>query len=122
MSASTQEVIPPVTLGWRLRMSMEWAGVKRSELASYIGVDETTITRWTHDKGKAPRRANLLAWSHLTGVPVKWLETGHAPDGDTTPPDDGQAVGGSALADLTEAKRARSRRGGTTDRYLTRAA
>lgn len=70
-------VAPPWTLGWRLRRSMEFAKVSRDEIAQYVGVAPSTVTRWTHDDFKRPpNRANLLAWAQITGVPLEWLERG----------------------------------------------
>ncbi|HZQ33746.1 MAG TPA: helix-turn-helix transcriptional regulator [Mycobacterium sp.] len=66
---------PPWTLGWRLRRSLEFAGVSREAMAQHLGVAVSTITRWTHDDFKRPpNRANLLAWAQITGVPLEWLE------------------------------------------------
>jgi transcriptional regulator with XRE-family HTH domain len=65
--------IPPVTLGWRLRMALEHAGLKRSDMAEVMDVNIATITRWTHDLGSPPRRIYLEKWAELCGVSVDWL-------------------------------------------------
>lgn len=65
--------IPPVTLGWRLRMSLEHAGLKRSDMAHLMDVNIATITRWTHDLGSPPRRIYLERWAELCDVSAEWL-------------------------------------------------
>lgn len=89
MSTATDERIPDMSLGWRLRMSQESAEVSRKALAEHLGVDPGTITRWTHDKGSPPKRAYLIQWAMMTGVPVEWLEHG-ATGGGNDGPDGGQ--------------------------------
>lgn len=83
MSTQREERIPPLTLGWRLKMAL--GDMKRDEIAAICEVDPGTISRWMADKGARPRRAYLLAWAMATGVPMSWLETGiepQGPDGD----------------------------------------
>ena len=104
MSTSSVEAVPAVTLGWRLRMAMEYAGVKRDEMAAHLGVSPASITRWTHDDGAGPRKSDLRVWADLCGVSLTWLETGRLP-GPKRP--EGESGG---LSRLTEAKRSRSRR------------
>jgi transcriptional regulator with XRE-family HTH domain len=65
--------IPEVTLGWRLRMAMEHAGIKADEMSVSLGVHRGTITRWTHDVGRRPRVIYLQRWAQLCGVPYEWL-------------------------------------------------
>lgn len=66
-------LIPQITLGWRLRMAMEHAGLKADDLAAEFGVHRGTITRWTHDIGSPPRRIYIQRWAELCGVSVEWL-------------------------------------------------
>lgn len=84
--------IPGLTLGWRLRMALEHEGVSRQQIAAECGVDEATITRWTHDR-TAPSRAALIVWALKTGVDLDWLERGTGespfrPEGEPAPDDD----------------------------------
>ena len=53
--------IPAVTLGWRLKMSMD--EMSRGEMAEILGVSEATVSRWCTDKGAAPKRAYLSQWA-----------------------------------------------------------
>jgi len=70
---ATETRIPEITLGWRLRMSMDHAGIKAEQMAAEFEVHRGTITRWTHDKGAPPRRRDLRDWAELCGVPFEWL-------------------------------------------------
>lgn len=64
---------PAITLGWRLRIAMEHAGLKSEDMARELDVHRGTITRWTHDVGAAPRGIYLRQWAELCGVPFGWL-------------------------------------------------
>ena len=64
---------PAITLGWRLRIAMEHAGLKAEDMARELDVHRGTITRWTHDVGAAPRGIYVRQWAELTGVPFAWL-------------------------------------------------
>lgn len=116
MSTQRDERIPPLTLGWRLKMSLGEMPVH--EMADQLGVSRATLSRWMGDKGAPPRRAYLAAWSLATGVPVEWLETGVGADNGGGP-DPGAGESSSELARLTEVKRRRARgHGESTGRYL----
>lgn len=69
--------IPPLTLGRRLNIAMEFAEVSREQMANEIGVDPATVSRWTHDQFKRPpMRVALQAWARLCGVRESWLIDG----------------------------------------------
>ena len=68
--------IPAITLGWRLRMSIEMAGIKVIDLADEIGVTRGTIARWTHDDGTPPRDGFVRLIALRTGVPYEWIRYG----------------------------------------------
>lgn len=70
--------IPEITLGWRLRMAMEKAGLKADYMAAELGVHRGTITRWTHDIGSPPRPIYLRHWAELCQVRYEWLAGEHA--------------------------------------------
>lgn len=70
--------IPEITLGWRLRMAMEKAGLKADYMAAELGVHRGTITRWTHDFGSPPRPIYLRHWAELCQVRYEWLAGEHA--------------------------------------------
>jgi transcriptional regulator with XRE-family HTH domain len=72
-AAKERTVIPEVTLGWRLRIALEAADIKADEMARILDVHRGTITRWTHDIGRPPRRVYLEKWAEITGVSYAWL-------------------------------------------------
>jgi hypothetical protein len=46
-------------------------------MAQELEVDESTITRWLHDKGKTPvKPIYLKQWALRCGVPQEWLRHG----------------------------------------------
>lgn len=77
MSTQRDERIPPLTLGWRLKMAL--GDMKRDDMADALGVNPATVSRWTADKGAPPKRAYLAQWALITGVDLKWLESGVGP-------------------------------------------
>ena len=123
MTTQQSEVIPQWTLGDRLRKARSVTGLTTREFATKIGVSQATVTNAENDNNKV-RRITLNAWSMATGVPLEWLETGHAPDGPPpgphglpeTIPDDRT----DAIARLAASKRGARR--GVTHGYLPIAA
>lgn len=73
MSDTAANDIPEITLGWRLRMAMERAGLKAEEMADLMDVHRGTITRWTHDIGSPPRSIYLQKWAEICRVRYDWL-------------------------------------------------
>ena len=76
MSDTEYDRIPPLTLGLRLKMAMNFAGYDRVDMAAELGVDKSTISRWTNDDGAPPNRGYVLAWAVFTHCDVQWLLTG----------------------------------------------
>jgi transcriptional regulator with XRE-family HTH domain len=76
--------IPELTLGWRLRMSLDHAGISVQTMAEQLGVTRATLSRWMSDKGKRPNRAYISQWALGTGVPFEWLNTGEVTPHDAT--------------------------------------
>lgn len=83
-NAGEPHAVPPLTLGWRLKMAAEFAEVSREELAADLEVHPATITRWFKDKGAPPRTPFIRRIALRCGVSYDWLVTGIAPVG----PDD----------------------------------
>lgn len=69
---------PPLTLGWRLRMAIETAGLTSEELGDMLGVSGMTVRRWTKDTNR-PKKAYLLQIALYCRVPSEWLITGKIP-------------------------------------------
>jgi len=90
----SEDRIPAITLGWRLKMALGEVGVQ--EMAGHLGKSRATLTRWMNDIGAPPARAFVLQWAMRTGVDAVWLETGLAPtdhnDGGTSLPSEAHRV------------------------------
>lgn len=104
MTTQTQEGrVPELTLDWRLQMAL--GDMKRSEMADTLGVDPGTISRWCHGKGKPPKRVYLMQWALVTGVSLRWLETG---EGAPTSPNPGRRDDSAVAALIAEKTRSRA--------------
>lgn len=68
--------IPSLTLGWRLKMSLDYANISVQAMADQLGVSRTTLSRWMGDKGERPKKAYLSQWALATGVPFEWIDAG----------------------------------------------
>lgn len=84
--SNAQESIqtPTVQLRHRLAISMEWAGVRRTDMAELLAVSNNTISNYTNGK-TTPSRGVVIAWALRCGVPVEWLydgEVDHSGDPD----------------------------------------
>ncbi|MFT3999758.1 MAG: helix-turn-helix transcriptional regulator [Rhizobium sp.] len=63
------------TLGGRLSMARDSAGVSLATLASQLGVSEETMLAWESDRAE-PNPSALVKMSALFGVSPIWLMTG----------------------------------------------
>lgn len=79
MSDTEYDRIPPLTLGLRLKMAMDWADYSRDDMATELGVHPSTISRWMNDKGEPPKRGHVSAWAAFTRCDFHWLLTGEQP-------------------------------------------
>lgn len=68
----TDKAVPAFTLGWRLRLALEHAGISVQDMAAELEVSRDTMHRWTHDQA-IPRRIFLQVWADRCGVPYEWL-------------------------------------------------
>ena len=71
--------VPRITRGDRMRIAPRHAGVGVQEMADYLDVSRTSLSRWINDRGVPPRAITRL-WAMRCAVPLVWLETGKAPD------------------------------------------
>ena len=76
MSDTEYDRIPPLTLGWRLKMAMDWAGHSREDMATELGVVPSTISRWMNNDDAPPSRGYVCAWATFTHCDFQWLLTG----------------------------------------------
>lgn len=78
--AGSEELhIPELTLGWRLRMAIETAGLSSDELGEMLGVSGSAVRRWANGT-RAPKRGMLLQTALICQVPAEWLITGKIPE------------------------------------------
>jgi transcriptional regulator with XRE-family HTH domain len=73
--------IPALTLGWRLRMALDYSEISVQAMADQLGVARATLSRWMSDKGSRPKKAYLMQWALITGVPFEWLDSGKVTPG-----------------------------------------
>lgn len=81
MTTQRYERIPEFTQGDRMRKARQLTGLTTRDFAEKIGVSQATVTNAENDNNGV-RKITMNAWSLVTGVPVEWLTTGHAPNGD----------------------------------------
>lgn len=79
MTDTAHAEIPSITLGWRLRISLDRAGLKAEDMAVRLDVHRGTVSRWMHDD-VAPRPIYLREWARICRVPVQWLAGDAAAD------------------------------------------
>lgn len=79
-------VVPPITLGLRIRAAREHAGLEQGELAERAGVARGTLGAAERGQ-RTPNNATLTLIAWACGVDAHWLKTGEmqetpSPDGD----------------------------------------
>lgn len=74
---SDTTTIPTWTLADRLAKARDHAGVSQAEMADYLGMAQTTISKYEH--GAPPRVGTLRLWALRCGVSLDWLATGTDP-------------------------------------------
>jgi DNA-binding XRE family transcriptional regulator len=125
MTTHTVEVIGPAwTWGDRVRKVRRETGLSQGAFAVRIGATPSAVAAW-EVSNHSPR--DVVAWANEIGAAfpdvtsVAWM-LGLGEGSPTPPPRSEPRSGGNpVLAELTDAKRARTRRK-STERYLTRAA
>jgi transcriptional regulator with XRE-family HTH domain len=78
MTIAQTGVIPEVTVGHRIRIAREYAGLEQGQLAELADMSRTTVVNYEAGH-RQPRRLYLRSIAQATGVDVGWLETGMAP-------------------------------------------
>ena len=79
MSDTEYDRIPPLTLGLRLKMALEWADHSNADVAAELGVSVSTVSRWMNNKDAPPPRGMIKAWADFTHCDFQWLLTGDQP-------------------------------------------
>lgn len=70
------------TLGDRLSVAREAAGLSQADLAKRIGIKTSVLEAWENDR-KEPRANRLQMLTGLLGVSLRWLLTGEGDGPDT---------------------------------------
>jgi transcriptional regulator with XRE-family HTH domain len=65
--------VPKWTLGDRLTKARTSADLDQAALAQKLGIGRRSLIRYERDEHR-PSPAIVIAWAHLTGVPVAWLD------------------------------------------------
>jgi transcriptional regulator with XRE-family HTH domain len=74
-------MLPTWTIGDRLRKARESAGIGVSQMATALGVERQTITRW--ERSTVVRGQTVLAYAQLCDVDPGWLWGEYATAGDS---------------------------------------
>lgn len=69
------------TPGERLAKARHNAGMTQAAIADKLGISRRSVTRYEDDLSPL-RPHTLMAWAHVTQVPLEWLERGAGPDSD----------------------------------------
>lgn len=95
--------IPPLTLGWRIQMALDYGHLKHADLMAKFEVSRETVSRWCHDASK-PKKFVLNEIAIMAGVSPRWLidgvGPGEGPDGGGAPTAPIPSDGGSLLSGL----------------------
>ncbi len=78
MSTDAAGYIPSVTVGWRIRMAREHAGLDQRALAERTGIARNTISNYELGATTHVKSLYLRQIAMVTGVDARWLETGQA--------------------------------------------
>lgn len=73
----------PETLGGRIALARQQAGISAGQLARRLGIETKTMHKWERDQ-IAPRINKLMTLAGICGVPTNWLLDGGegGPSGD----------------------------------------
>jgi len=72
-------VTPVIEVRHRMRIAMEFAGLKPHDMAEALDVYPTTVSRYLNGSVHTTR-ATVMAWGMRTGVSWRWILTGQQPD------------------------------------------
>ena len=77
-----KQFVPPVTMGWRIKMALDHAELKSSDLEEKFEVSRGTVSRWCRDVGPVPKKFILNEIAVMCGVSARWLIDGKNPHPD----------------------------------------
>ncbi|HEY7052394.1 MAG TPA: helix-turn-helix transcriptional regulator [Mycobacterium sp.] len=96
MSESLPGSVPEWDLADRMRKSLRVAGLPGRDMAAYLGVEHSTVSRWLNGRVD-PSTRTLRLWALRTGVPYEWLRDGWAPRGSNPQPTDYEDAGSARI-------------------------
>jgi transcriptional regulator with XRE-family HTH domain len=97
VSEQPDYAVPPLTLGWRIRLAMDFAGLEQTDLMAKFEVSRGTVSRWCRDVAPAPKKFVQNEIAVMCGVSPRWLIDGLGNDGGTPQ----QTGSGGEVTDLT---------------------
>jgi transcriptional regulator with XRE-family HTH domain len=71
-----QTTIPALTVGWRIRMAREFAGIDQTELAERTEIARSTISNYEKGATTHVKPLYLRQIALATGVDLEWLTNG----------------------------------------------
>jgi transcriptional regulator with XRE-family HTH domain len=72
-------VTPAIEVRHRMRIAMEFAGLKPHHMAAALDVSPVTVSRYLNGS-VSTSRATVMAWGMRTGVAWQWILDGSEPD------------------------------------------
>jgi transcriptional regulator with XRE-family HTH domain len=70
-------ITPAFDLADYMRKALRESGMRAQDAADAMELSRETVSLWLNGK-RRPNRGQLIAFAHVTGVPLEWLEQGIA--------------------------------------------
>lgn len=67
--------VPVWDLADRMRKALRESGIKGTEMAAYLEVNNATVSRWINGE-TTPNTSHLRDWARRTGISYEWLKNG----------------------------------------------
>lgn len=75
-NAALEGYVPDYTVGWRIRMAREYAGLDQRQLAARTGIARNTISNYEQGLTHRTKKLYLRQIALACGVDPHWLVTG----------------------------------------------
>ena len=79
MTMTQTATILEMDLADRMKKALRISGLTVNDVADALDVNRNTVGNWTNGRIE-PKRASVVAFAQLTGVPAEWLEFGIVPE------------------------------------------
>lgn len=66
-------MVPELTLGERLAIARNRAGLSQQAIAETLGVSRPLVSQWEKDHAPGPRLTHIRGWADATGFDYGWL-------------------------------------------------